>query len=138
MNNAIKYGFLIGLLSGLWILLMHYVGIYDIGASGPKDIHWMEYLSVWIPFTGLYLGIKNYRKTHFKKKMSFFQAMMQGFKILLFGGLLYMATLSIYFRYVGSVLLKIDYMQRIAALGVIGILLVLVVSLMMMTYPRNL
>lgn len=138
MNNAIKYGFLIGLLSGLWIMLMHYLGVYQTGKTGPTDIHWMEYLSVWIPFTGLYFGIKSYRKTHFKNKMSFFQAIMQGFKILLIGGLLYMATLSIYFRYTGSTVLKIDYMQRISALGVMGILLVLVVSLLLMNSPRNL
>lgn len=137
MNNAVQYGFILGFLSGLWIMLMHYMGVYEPD-FGFKDIHWMEYLSVWIPFTCLYIGLKNYRKTHFKNKMSFFEAMMQGFKILLIGGLLYMATLSIYLKYSGSVFLKIDYMQRISALGMVGILLVLVVSLMLMNRPRNL
>lgn len=138
MNNAIKFGFLIGLLSGVWIILMHGAGLYDLDTGGPEGIHWMEYLSVLIPFGGLYFGIKRYRKTHFNNKMSLFEGMLQGFKILLVGGLLYTATLSIYFKFAGSNLQKIDYLQRLSALGVVGILLVLVVSLMLMTRPRNL
>ena len=64
--------------------------------------------------------------------------MMQGFKIMIIGAVLYMATLSIYLRFTHSASLAIDYMQRLVALGVVGILLVLVVSLMLMTRPRNL
>lgn len=138
MNNAIKYGALIGILSGIWIILMHLMGLYDLDKSGPGNIHWMEYLSVFIPFGGLYLGIRRYRKTHFKSKMTLFQAMVQGFKILITGALIYMATLSIYLRLTHSATLEIDYMQRLVAVGVVGILLVLVVSLLLMTWPREL
>lgn len=138
MKNAITYGAIIGILSGLWIIVMHRSGLYDLDTSGPKEIHWMEYLSVLIPFGGLYYGIKRYRKTHFKNKMSLFQGMMQGFKILITGALIYMATLSIYLRFTYSNTLEIDYMQRLAAIGVVGILLVLVVSLLLMTWPKEL
>lgn len=138
MNNAIKYGTLIGLLGGFWIILMHKVGLYDTATSGPQGIHWMEFLSVLIPFGGLYFGIRRYRKTHFNDRMSLFQGMMQGFKIILIGGLLYTATLSIYLRFTRSSGLAIDYMQRLVAIGIVGILLVLVVSLLLMTRPRNL
>lgn len=138
MNNAIKYGILIGVLSGLWILLMHALGAYVNAPKDSQTITWMEYLSVLIPFFGLYFGVKRYRKTHFKGKMSFFEGMMQGFKIMLVGGVLYMATLSIYLRYANSTPLKIDYLQRLSAVGTVGILLVLVVSLLLMTSPRNL
>ncbi|MFM6975836.1 MAG: DUF4199 domain-containing protein [Sphingobacteriaceae bacterium] len=138
MKNAIKYGLMIGVLSALWIMLMHLLGVYNNNTGGPRDITWMEYLSVFIPFSGLYWGLKEYRKTHFKHKMSFFQGLMQGFKILLVGGVLYMATLSIYLKYIDSTPLKIDYLQRLSAVGTVGILLDLVVSLMLMTRPRNL
>lgn len=138
MINAIKYGVIIGVLSALWIILMHAFGYYAFGPNGPKNITQMEYLSILIPFSGLYFGIKRFRKTHYKGKMSFFEGMMQGFKMMLVGGVLYMATLSIYLKYTHQVTLEIDYMQRLASVGVVGILLVLVVSLMLMTSPRNL
>lgn len=138
MNNAIKYGLLIGILSAIWILLMHLLGEYTNNPEGPKNITWMEYLSIFIPFGGLYRGLYCYRKTHFKGKMTVFQGMMQGFKIMLVGGVFYMATLSIYLRYMQSTPLKIDYLQRLSAVGTVGILLVLVVSLLLMNRPRNL
>ena len=138
MKNAIKYGIIIGALSGCWIVLMHLGGLFESHPRGLQYITWMEYFSVLIPFGGLYVGLKRYRKTHLKNRMSLFQGMMQGFKILLVGAVLYMATLSVYFKYVQSNLSEIDYMQRISALGVVGILLVLVVSLMLMTRPRHL
>lgn len=138
MNNAIKYGLIIGVLSGIWIMLMHILGVYTNEPDGPQNITWMEYLSVFIPFGGLYFGLKRFRKTHFKDKMTFFQGMMQGFKILLVGGVLYVATLSVYLKYMTSTPLKVDYMQRLSAVGTVGILLVLLVSLMLMNRPRQL
>jgi len=137
MGNAIKYGLAIGFISGFWIMLMHELGFYHLNPQALADITWTEYLSVGIPFGGLYFGLKNYRK-QLRNKMSLFQAMMQGFKILIVGSVLYMATLSIYLEYTDSRMQKLDYMQRLAAMGVVGILLVLVVSLLLMTRPRNL
>lgn len=118
-------------------MLMHLLGFYHLNPLAFADITWTEYLSVCIPFGGLYFGLRSYRK-QLHNKMSLFQAMMQGIKILLVGLVLYMATLSIYLEYTDSSLQKIDYMQRLAAMGVVGILLVLVVSLLLMTRPKDL
>jgi hypothetical protein len=138
MKNGLKYGLLIGALTGIWILIMHLVGVYHQVRSGPFNIHWMEYISVFIPFTGLYLGIKNYRNNINGGKLEFIEGLMEGFKILLIGFVLYMAVSAIYMQYSGSALLTMDYYQRIGGAGIVGILFNVVVSLLLMNKQHNL
>jgi hypothetical protein len=138
MKNALKYGLLIGVLSALWILLMHVMGVYHDTKGGPLNIHWMEYLSVIIPFTGLYLGIKNYRNNINGGKLEFFEGLMEGFKILLVGFVLYIASSSFYIQYSGSTFLTMDYYQRIGGAGLVGMLFTIVVSLLLMNRQHNL
>jgi len=138
MKNGLKYGLLIGALTGMWILIMHLAGVYDQVKSGPFNIHWMEYISVFIPFTGLYLGIKNYRNNINGGKLEFIEGLMEGFKILLIGFVLYMAVSAIYMQYSGSTLLTMDYYQRIGGAGIVGILFNVVVSLLLMNRQHNL
>ena len=138
MKNALKYGLLIGILSGIWILLMHLLGVFDQTKSGPFNIHWMESFSVIIPFTGLYLGIKNYRNNINGGKLEFFEGLMEGFKILLVGFILYMAVSALYMQYSGSALLTMDYYQIIGGAGLVGILFNVVVSLLLMNKQHNL
>ena len=138
MKNGLKYGLLIGVLTGIWILLMHLLGVSDQMKSGPFNIHWMEYLSVFIPFTGLYLGIKNYRNNINGGKLEFVEGLMEGFKILLIGFVLYMAVSALYIQYSGSTLLTMDYYQRIGGAGIVGILFNVVVSLLLMNKQHNL
>lgn len=138
MYNALKYGSFIGFLAAAWILFMQLLGYYQLNPEGPKTITWMEYLSVWIPFAGLYLGIKNHRNTRMGRKMSFLEGIVEGFKILLISGLIHACTLSLFLSLVFSSGLETEYMQRLVAAGLVGILLVLVVSLMLMNYPKNL
>ena len=138
MKNGLKYGLLIGALTGVWIMFMHLLGVYDQAKSGPFNIHWMEYLSVFIPFTGLYLGIKNYRNNINGGKLEFIEGLMEGFKILLIGFVLYMAVSALYMQYAGSTLLTMDYYQRIGGAGIVGILFNIVVSLLLMNKQHNL
>lgn len=138
MKNALKYGLLIGALSAAWILLMHFVGAYHQTKEGPLNIHWMEYLSVIIPFTGLYLGIKNYRNNINGGRLEFFEGLIEGFKILLVGFVLYAAASTLYVQYADSQLLTMDYYQRIGGAGLVGILFNIVISLLLMNRQHNL
>lgn len=138
MKNALKYGLLIGVLTGAWILLMHVMGVYHQVKSGPFNIHWMEYLSVVIPFLGLYLGIKNYRDNINGGRLEFFEGLIEGFKILLVGFVLYAAASTLYVQYADSNLLTMDYYQRIGGAGLVGILFNIVISLMLMNRQHNL
>jgi len=138
MKNALKYGLLIGALSALWILLMHFLNVYDQNKGGPMNIHWMEYLSALIPLLGLYLGIKNYRNNVNGGRLEFFEGLMEGFKILLIGFVLYAAASSFYVQYSNSQVLTMDYYQRIGGAGLVGILFTIVISLLLMNRQHNL
>jgi hypothetical protein len=138
MRNALKYGVFIGAASGLWILLMHALGVYHQPSEGPLRINYLEYLSVIIPFTGLYFGIKNYRNNINGGRLEFLEGLMEGFKILLVGFILYTAASSLYVQYSSSPMLTIDYYQRIGGAGLVGILFNIVVSLLLMNRQHNL
>jgi hypothetical protein len=138
MKNALKYGLLIGALSGAWILLMHFLGIYHENKGGPLNINWMEYLSVIIPFTGLYLGIKNYRNNINGGRLEFMEGLMEGFKIILVGFVLYAAASTFYVEYANSTVLTMDYYQRIGGAGLVSIIFNIVISLLLMNRQHNL
>lgn len=136
MKNAIKYGLLIGILSGIWLLIMHFSGVYTQNDSAQR-MSWMEYASVIIPFVGLYLGIKNFRDNLNGGKMEFFEGLFEGFLILLVGGLITSFFGVIYIQNVPSAL-ETDYMGRVGGAGVVGLLFDLIVSLLLMNKQRDL
>lgn len=137
MNNAIKYGVLIGLVSGFWILMMHYLGVYENDSPGVDDPHWLEYASIIIPFVGLYLGIKNYRGSQEDDKMEFFEGVMEGFKIMIVGALIAFLFAAVYIQYSTNAF-NTDYMGRIAGALIVGTLFNLAISLMLMNKQKNL
>jgi len=136
MKNAIKYGFIIGILSGIWLLVMHFFGVYEQSPASQKYF-WMEDASVIIPFLGLYLGIKNFRDNINGGKMEFFEGLFEGFIILVIGGLITGFFAVIYIQYVPSIL-ETDYMGRIAGAAAVGILFNLVISLLLMNKQKDL
>ena len=137
MKNAIKYGFIIGLLSGAWIFFLHLMGVYEKQYPQSDKASWLEYLSVVIPFLGLYLGIKNFRDNYNGGRMEFFEGIFEGFKIMLIGGVIAAFFMTIYIQFVMPAL-GTDIMGRIGAAGVVGVLFTLAVSLMLMNKQHNL
>lgn len=137
MENAVKYGIIIGIASGIWILLMHFAGVYAQDPTGQSNMAWLEYVSVFIPAIGLYLGIKNYRDHIIGGKMEFFEGLFEGFKIITIGGVI-AAFFAIVYVQLNSNLLNTDYMYRIAAAVLIGILFNLAISLILMNKQKHL
>lgn len=137
MKNAIKYGIVIGVISGIWLLIMHFAGAYKVDKTQANGASWLEYISIIIPFIGLYLGIKNYRDNINGGKMEFFEGIFEGFKILIVGGVITAFFAVVYVQFVNTTLSG-DYMGRIAGAGVVGILFTLVTSLLLMNKQRNL
>jgi hypothetical protein len=84
MKNAFITGIVIGVLSGLWLFIMHFAG-YDL--NGDK-ISPFEYVSVLIPVVGLFIGVKIYRDRDLAGNMGFLEALIQCFKILVLGGVI--------------------------------------------------
>ncbi len=138
MGNAAKYGIIVGVLSGLWILIMHFSGVYakDLGGE-PNNMQWMEWASMLIPAVGLYLGIKNYRDHVSGGKMEFFEGLFEGFKIIIIGGVI-AAFFAIVYVQLNISVMNTDYMYRISAAVLIGILFNLAISLMLMNRQKHL
>jgi uncharacterized membrane protein YraQ (UPF0718 family) len=127
MSNAIKYGLIIGILSGIWILILHFAGVYENNPE-PGRFSWIEYTSVLIPFIGLYFGIKHFRDHINGGKMEFFEGLFEGFKIMIVGG-----VIAAFFS-----VLNTDYMARIGGAGIVGILFNLVISIILMNKQKHL
>lgn len=134
MGNAIKYGLIIGVLSGIWILIFHVAGVYE---SADEGYSWIEYTSVLIPFIGLFFGIKNFRDNINGGKMEFFEGLFEGFKIMIVGGVIAAFFAVVYVQYNPTVL-NTDYMGRIGGAGIIGILFNLVISITLMNKQKHL
>lgn len=137
MKNSLKYGIFIGLVSGIWILIMHYAGVFAQNSVEGNSMSWLEYVSVLIPATGLYLGIKNYRDHILTDKMEFFEGLFEGFKILTFGGIT-AALFAVIYMQVSSNLKNMDFMYRVGATALIGVLFNLAISLVLMNKHKHL
>lgn len=136
MGNAIKYGLLIGIASGIWILVLHVAGVYN-DAPEPGHFSLLEYASGLIPLTGLYLGIKNFRDHINGGRMEFFEGLFEGFKIMIVGGIIAAFFAVVYVQYAQSAM-NTDYMGRIGGAGILGILFNLIVSISLMNKQRHL
>ena len=116
---------------------MHYAGVFAQNSTEGDNLSWLEYASVLIPAFGLYLGIKNYRDFVLRDKMEFYEGLFEGFKILIFGGITAALFAVIYMQF-SSNLKEVDFMYRIGAAALIGIILNLAISLMLMNKQKYL
>ena len=137
MKNAIKYGVIIGVLSGIWIMILHLAGVYENAYPNSDGFSWLEYASIIIPFIGLYMGIKSFRDNYNGGRMEFFEGIFEGFKIMIIGGIIAAFFGTIYISYVAHSM-KMDFMGRIGGAGVVGVLFTLAISLLLMNKQRNL
>ncbi len=138
MKHAAKYGIIIGVLSGIWILIMHFAGVYAEDAPGEmNNMQWMEWASMLIPAIGLYMGIKSYRDNVSGGTMEFFEGLFEGFKILIIGGVI-AAFFAIIYVQLNISVMNTDYMYRITAALLIGILFSLAISLILMNKQKHL
>ena len=130
MKNAIIYGLFIGVLSGIWLFIMHKNGLQPQTNGAVKPI---ELASVIIPMIGLYFGLRSYRKNECEGKMGFLEALIQGFKILLVGGVIASAGSIIYIEEFMHGANLLDFSGRIFAALLVGVLFCLGFSLMLAT-----
>lgn len=128
MKNAIIWGVVIGVLSGIWMFVMHSSGITPTN----DKVATLEYFSFLIPALGLLLGIYSYRKNECKGQMGFLEALIQSFKILIVGGILTVFANILYLSYAQvsmSDILK-DSSGRIFGALLVGVILAFGVSLL--------
>lgn len=128
MKNALTWGLVLGILSGLWLFIMHWMG-YDIRDDKTSPY---EYFSVLIPVVVLLLAIKSYRDD-LGGNMGFLEALVQSFKVLLFGGILATFAGIVYINYVTEGNNYSAFSGRLFGALLIGLLCALAVSLVLTT-----
>ncbi|MRX47775.1 DUF4199 domain-containing protein [Pedobacter puniceum] len=135
MKNAILSGIIIGVVSVIWVIIMHFAGINPENVK-ESDNRWLEYTSVIIPIIGLYLGIRGFKNRN-NNSLTFFEGVFEGFKIMAISGLIAGAFSSLYFSFL-NLEFSSDYMERIFGAAIIGFLVTLASSLLLMTKPKQL
>jgi hypothetical protein len=134
MKNALIYGAIIGVLSGIWIFTMHRLGISTKPATEFQPI---EITSVIIPFIGLYLGVRAYRENDLGGRISFLEGLIEGWKILIVGGIIAVVFAICFINYVTAGSIS-DFSGQIFGALLVGLLASLAVSLLIMTRSKNL
>ncbi len=131
MKSALIPGIIIGVLSGFWLFLMHELG-YDMQSNQAAPI---EYASVLIPLIGLFFGVRSYRNNVKGGEISFLEALVECFKILIIGGILSIFIAIIYVNYISSMPggnIR-DFSGRMFGALLVGVLFSFGVSLLLMT-----
>jgi len=127
MKNAIIYGLFIGILSVLWMLIMHKLGYRpQNGTVSP-----IEFCSILIPGIGLYFGARSYRSNDCNNQMGFLEALIQCFKILLVGGVVAVAGSIVYIDEFSKETNLMDFSGRIFGALLVGVLSALGVSVLL-------
>jgi len=128
MKNAIIFGLFIGILSGIWMFVMRWLGF------APKDsfMEPIEYCAGLIPLIGLYFGVRSYRNNDCNGKMGFLEALLQAFKILLIGGIVAVAAAIIYVDEIDGKDIM-EFSGRMFGALLVGLLLALGVSALLTT-----
>ncbi len=133
MKNALQSGLIIGILSGLWLFIMRWAGYTTFN----DQVSPIEYISIVIPIIGLYFGVRSYRDKELKGQMGFLEALVQGFKILIVGGIFTVFVGIVYINYIAAESNFRDFSGRIFGALLIGLLSCLAVSLLLMTKPEK-
>ncbi len=133
MKNALIYGAIIGVLSGLWVFTMHWLGITT---KPTVDFQPIEISSIIIPIIGLYFGVRAYREKDLGGRITFIEALVEGWKILIVGGIISVTFAILFINYVtaGSIT---DFSGQIFGALLVGLLTSLVVSLLVMNRSKN-
>lgn len=128
MKNALQSGLIIGILSGLWLFIMRWVGY----TTFDDKVAPIEYISISIPIIGVFLGLKAYRDQDLGGKMNFLEGLVQSFKILLVGGIVAVFAGVVYVNYVEAEHNFRDFSGRLFGALLIGVLSSLAAALLLM------
>jgi len=135
MKSAIVPGLIIGILSGIWLFIMLSMGI-KFNDNNPASI---EFVSILIPIIGLYIGVKRYRDNVLDGKMNFLEGLVEGFKILIVGGIFVVFIGIIYINWISNSEKAnwSDFSGRIFAALLIGVLSALAVTLLLISKSKK-
>lgn len=131
MRNAVIFGFVIGILSGVWIWAMYLLGHRSLSTDSPYEL-----TSVLIPIIGLFFGVKRYRDVDKNGHLTFFEGLQEGFKILIAGGIVAVFFAIIFITYVAKSSIT-DFSGKIFGALLVGVITALAVSLLLMNDSKR-
>lgn len=131
MRNAVIFGFVIGILSGVWIWVMYLLGHRSLSTDSPYEL-----TSVLIPIIGLFFGVKRYRDVDKNGHLTFFEGLQEGFKILIAGGIVAVFFAIIFITYVAKSSIT-DFSGKIFGALLVGVITALAVSLLLMNDSKR-
>jgi hypothetical protein len=108
---------------------MHAMGV----APKTEDIAPAEYFSILIPAIGLYFGVKGYRDNDKGGQISFLDALVQCFKILIVGGIIAVFLAIVYINWISAGNNFRDLSGRMFGALLVGVIISFGVSLVLMT-----
>ncbi len=126
MKNAVIFGIVIGILSGIWIWTMYLLGHHSLDTNSP-----VEYTSILIPIIGLFFGVKRYRDVDNRGSITFFEGLQEGFKILIAGGAVAIFIAIIFVTYIAKSSIT-DFSGKIFGALLVGVISALAVALLLM------
>ncbi|MDO3627629.1 DUF4199 family protein [Mucilaginibacter sp. BT774] len=138
MKHILLTGCIIGLLSGLWLLLLYLMGyltfLTDLVswftlAKPPGPALLLAVAVLWIPAAGLYFGLRNYKRIQ-GGKITFRAALAAGSRIALVAGLLALVSALIYWKTAAHGAMS-EFAGMVIAGLVIGLLLVVITALVL-------
>lgn len=133
MKSALIPGIIIGILSGLWLFVMHWTG-NDLHADKASPF---EYVSVLIPLIVLYFGVRSFRAQN-GGVISFFEALVECFKILLIGGVIAVFVAILYINYIQAGNNIQDFSGRMFGALLVGLAFSLAISVTLMNKSKRL
>ncbi len=134
MKRVLIPGFIIGILSGAWLLIMRAMGYTTFSND---QVHPIEFISTLIPIIGLFIGVRSYRDAELKGKMSFLEGLVHAFKILITGGAIVVFLGIVYINYIDYSNNFRDFSGRIFAALLIGVISAFAVTLLLMRKSNN-
>jgi hypothetical protein len=134
MKNAVIYGAIIGVLSGIWIFTMHLLGI---STKPTTEFQPIEITSIIVPIVGLFWGVRSYREKELGGRITFLEALIEGWKILLVGGIISIFFAILFINYVTAGSIS-DFSAQIFGALLVGLLSSLVIALLTMNKSSNL
>ena len=136
MKNAVISGIIIGIVSGLWLFIMHWTGVSTASSMAAHEVNPIEYASGLIPLIGLYFGVRGYRENYLGGQMSFLEGLVEGFKILVVGGFIAIALAIWYINYITAGAVT-DFSGQIFGALLLGVLFSLTVALLLMNKHKE-
>lgn len=140
-RNVLVAGLVIGLLSGVWLLVLYLIGyetffsdVLTIFTSGKplKDITILVFTAILIPVIGLYFGLSSCKRYENGEKFTYLNVLLTGLKILIIGGMIAITLTILYMQLTRHGTIS-DFAKMSIGASLVGVAAALIISIILTT-----